>query len=273
VEVGSAEEGGGSPAGSCRIMYTHLWLQATNLRKPTCHRQTNKPTYRSQPTTTPTYSVVVVAGRLACSGAAICPKCWPFMNIAIRIVDTALRGALLVAPGLFVQNGCKCTRIQRLLNSLAKAPVGQVGRGCYQPRALAVHLSSSHLSFSHLSSSHLSSSHLSSSHLSSSTGPSFSPHLHAPTPIIRCLLAFVSPPIVPLYHTPFLRICSPRPQRILGSRTCCGYIPGGAVSIVGLPTSAPACCRRYVACPPVKGELPPSSSPTQCCGIPLYILS
>lgn len=93
---------------------------------------------------------------------------------------------------------------------------------------------------------------------SSSTGPSFSPHLHAPTPIIRCLLAVASPPIVPLYHTPFLRICSPHPQRILGSRTCCGYIPGGAVSIVGLPTSAPACCRRYIRrLPTCEGRTPP----------------
>lgn len=250
METGSAEEGGGSPAGSCRIMYTHLWLQATNLRKPTCHRQTNKPTYRSQPTTTPTYSVVVVAGRLACSGAAICPKCWPFMNIAIRIVDTALRGALLVAPGLFVQNGCKCTRIQRLLNSLAKAPVGQVGQGCYQPRALAAH-----------------------------------PHHPQPVPPSRLISMHPHPSFVvswPSHRLPSYPSIIP-PSYVSVLHTHRGFwVPEHAVGIFRAARCPLLGCRQarphavagiYVACPPVKGELPPSSSPTQCCGIPLYILS
>lgn len=31
--------------------------------------------------------------RTCCEGAKICPKCWAFMNMAVKVVDTALRGA------------------------------------------------------------------------------------------------------------------------------------------------------------------------------------
>jgi len=31
--------------------------------------------------------------RTCCSGAKICPRCWSFMNMAVKVVDTALRGA------------------------------------------------------------------------------------------------------------------------------------------------------------------------------------
>lgn len=30
--------------------------------------------------------------RTCCTGAKICPKCWAFMNMAVKVVDTALRG-------------------------------------------------------------------------------------------------------------------------------------------------------------------------------------
>jgi hypothetical protein len=30
--------------------------------------------------------------RTCCEGAKICPKCWAFMNMAVKVVDTGLRG-------------------------------------------------------------------------------------------------------------------------------------------------------------------------------------
>lgn len=30
--------------------------------------------------------------RTCCEGAKICPKCWAFMTMAVKVVDTALRG-------------------------------------------------------------------------------------------------------------------------------------------------------------------------------------
>ena len=34
--------------------------------------------------------------RTCCSAANICGKCWPFMTIAVKIIDHALRGGLCV---------------------------------------------------------------------------------------------------------------------------------------------------------------------------------
>lgn len=30
--------------------------------------------------------------RTCCTGAKICRKCWSFMNMAVKVVDTSLRG-------------------------------------------------------------------------------------------------------------------------------------------------------------------------------------
>lgn len=32
--------------------------------------------------------------RYCCSGADVCQDCWPLMTVAIKVVDTALRGKL-----------------------------------------------------------------------------------------------------------------------------------------------------------------------------------
>lgn len=34
--------------------------------------------------------------RYCCSGADVCLDCWPLMTIAIKVIDTALRGGILI---------------------------------------------------------------------------------------------------------------------------------------------------------------------------------